>query len=270
MPYPLVITITGGNNVSGEIRASRNIAEIFAGMGKEVLLVNDGYDGGVDNTLDSASGGRDVERLLGGKFSADSLLSCDRPGILTLPLLSTITSSINLSTEEKLSIFSGIENLSEKVNVVIIDTGAVPPGEALFLYSAAHHIVVTVSPSPTSIKSALRFMAVMFREHKENSFNVIVNGVSSEKVGLKIFGDLSIKAEKSLNVSVDYLGCILKDEYTQRAALLRRPVVELFPNSRPGRSFAEIAAKINELSARQIFKGGMQFFWRQLIEAGMR
>jgi flagellar biosynthesis protein FlhG len=268
MSCPLVVAVISGKGDVRETSASMNLAIAFSKMGKRVLLVDRAYEGAGAVPQPLSSGDHDLEDLPGGGFFAETQHSCEQPGILTLPLPSGITDHAGLTPEAKLSIFSCIERTSEKVDIVLIDTGPGSPGAALFLDSAAHHIVVTVSPEPASIAAALGFMKVMFKQYRENSFKVLVNRAGSEKEGLKTFSELSLKAERFSALSVDYLGCIIKDEYTRMAEITHRPVMELSAESSSGRSYMEVAGRMNELSARQVCKGGMQFFFREMLKAG--
>jgi flagellar biosynthesis protein FlhG len=218
-----------------------NLAIAFSKMGKRVLLVDRAYEGAGAVPLSLSSGNHDLEHLPVGGLPAETPHANEQPGILTLPLPSGITDHASLTPEAKLSIFSCIERTSEKVDIVLIDTGPGSPGAALFLNSAAHHIVVTVSPGPASIEAALGFMKVMFKMYRENSFKVLVNRAGSEEEGLKT---------------------------SQMAEITHRPVMDLSAESSSGRSYMEVAGRMNELSARQVCKGGMQFFWREMLKAG--
>ena len=68
-----------------------------------------------------------------------------------------------------------------------------------------------------------------------------------------------------LDVSVDYLGCVLFDENVQRSACRQMTVMEAFPDSKASRCYEELARVVLELPYPTMMKGGMQFFWRRML-----
>ena len=111
-------------------------------------------------------------------------------------------------------------------------------------------------------------MKVLLKRHGERRFKLLVNSVKTRKEGQDVFRKISLAAERFLDISIDYLGCVFHDENVQRSVVRQRPVLELYPDTKASLFFREIAGELCALPAPRV-KGGMQFFWRQMLGRGI-
>ncbi len=261
-----VVAVSSGKGGVGKTNSVVNLAVAIQQQGKKVLL------------LDADLGLGNIDVLLGltPKCNLGDLLRGDKPleevlvdgpeGIKILPASSGVQELTELSTEDRLQLSQHLDAMDIDIDVMIIDTGAGISDNVLFFNVAAQEIVVVVSPEPTSLTDAYALMKVLFKKHGERRFNLLVNTAKTKKEGLEVFKKISLAAERFLNISVDYLGCVLYDENVPRAVVQQKAVLELFPHTKASRCFKEIAREITELPSENNVKGGgLQFFWRQML-----
>jgi len=260
-----VIAVSSGKGGVGKTNSVVNLAMAFAEMGKRVLLLD--ADLGLGN-LDVVLGlapKHNLGHLLRGEKTIDEVMVEGPCGIMILPASSGVTELTDLSTEERLSLASHLEHMSSEFDLMIIDTGAGISSNVLFFNIASQEILVVVTPEPTSITDAYALMKVLLRKHGERSFKLLVNQVKTKKEGLEVYRKISLAAERFLNISVDYMGCVLQDDNVSKAVIRQQPVLELYPDTRASVCYREIAAAIKDQPVQAGIKGGMQFFWNQIL-----
>ena len=71
-----------------------------------------------------------------------------------------------------------------------------------------------------------------------------------------------------LDISLDYLGCVLKDETLVEAVKSQKPVIELFPDSPVSACFTTLARRVLENGGERRVKGNVQFFFRRFLGSG--
>jgi flagellar biosynthesis protein FlhG len=260
-----VIAISSGKGGVGKTNSTVNLAMAFAGMRKRVLLLDADLGLGNIDVLLGLAPKYNIGHILRGEKTVHEVVVNGPAGILILPASSGVHELTSLSPEERLALSSHLESISSGIDIMIIDTGAGISSNVLFFNVAAEEIVVVVTPEPTSITDAYALMKVLFKKHGERSFRLIVNTARSRKEGLDVYKKLSLAAERFLNVSVDYLGCVLYDENVTKSVQRQRPVMELYPGSKASICYEEIAKELLALPLRTTPKGGMQLFWRQML-----
>lgn len=260
-----VIAVSSGKGGVGKTNSVANLAIAFARMGKRVLLLD--ADLGLGN-LDVLLGlvpRYNIGHLLRGEKGIEEVLVDGPEGIKILPASSGVQELTALSAEERLSLASHLEELEDLFDIMIIDTGAGISSNVLFFNVSAQEIMVVVTPEPTSITDAYALMKVLLNRHGERRFKLLVNEVKTRKEGQEVYRKISLAAERFLNISVEYIGCVLLDENVQKSVIRQKAVIELYPESKASQCYQEIAREICELPAQNGLKGGMQFFWRQFL-----
>ncbi|MBI2413277.1 MAG: MinD/ParA family protein [Deltaproteobacteria bacterium] len=260
-----VIAVSSGKGGVGKTNSVVNLAVAFSNMGKRVLLLDADLGLGNLDVLLGLAPKYNLGHLLRGEKTIEEVIVRGPAGIMILPASSGVQELTNLSPEERLSLSCHLENLQHEIDIMIIDTGAGISSNVLFFNMAAQEIVVVVTPEPTSITDAYALMKVLLQKHGERKFKLLVNTVKSRKEAMEVYKKISLVAERFLNISVDYLGCVLHDENVPRSVVRQKAVMELYPDSKASLCYKEIAGAICELPSRQSIKGGLQFFWRQVL-----
>jgi flagellar biosynthesis protein FlhG len=145
----------------------------------------------------------------------------------------------------------------------LIDTAAGISENVAFFCIAAQEIIIVTSPEPTAFTDAYALIKVLFTRYQEKNFKVLVNLVIDQTEGFEVFRRLSVAAERFLNISLDYLGCIPFDDSVQKAVRLQQAFLDRYPGSIASRRITEIASKI--LKSKGDVKGTLQFFIGNLL-----
>jgi flagellar biosynthesis protein FlhG len=90
------------------------------------------------------------------------------------------------------------------------------------------------TPEPTAIRDAYGILKALksspeTREKKDIVF--VVNMVKSEREGFEVANRLRMATNQFLEISINYIGCILKDACVEQAVRIRKPFYRLFPDS---------------------------------------
>lgn len=266
-PATKVIAVSSGKGGVGKTNSVVNLAVAFAEMGKKVLLMDADLGLGNIDVLLGIAPRRNLGDLINGTMGLEEVLVDGPAGVKILPAASGVHELTELTSEQRLALTDHLESMKLDIDIMIIDTGAGISSNVLFFNVAAQEIVVVVSPEPTSLTDAYALMKVLLKKHGEKKFSLIVNTARTKKEGLEVYRKISLAADRFLGISIDYLGCVLKDDQVPKAVVEQRAVMDIFPDSRASECFREIARELSIRPAAKGIKGGLQLFWRKVLEA---
>lgn len=263
-----VITVTSGKGGVGKSNIVVNLGLALARLGQKVLLID--ADLGLANL--------DILLGLSPRFTIHDLLSLRRSlpevmvegpeGIKILPASSGIPELADLDKHQKMFLLNELDEYSEKVDVVLIDTGAGISRNVLFFNIAALERIVVANNEPTSITDAYALIKVLASKHGENHYKLLVNGLSKPQEGEMVYRTLLRVTERFLGkgISLEYLGFIPYDEAIPRAVLKQQPVLSLYPRAKVSQCFSSLAKKLWDSSAPSEMGSNIKFFWRRLLQ----
>jgi flagellar biosynthesis protein FlhG len=167
------------------------------------------------------------------------------PGRLKiLPAASGIQELTELSAEERYLFFSQLSQLIKDFDIVLIDTAAGISANVLFFNINADEIMVVVTPEPTSITDAYALMKVLSVKYGTDQFKLVVNAAASEREADEVFRQLSLVADRFLNIRIEYYGQIGLDEKLKKGVRQQKVVSEMAPLARASRDFSLLSRKI--------------------------
>lgn len=268
-PRPLrVIAVTSGKGGVGKSNIVVNLGLALARMGQKVLLI------------DADLGLANLDILLGltPRFTIHDLLSLRRTisevmvegpeGLKILPASSGIPELADLDKEQKMFLLNELDEYSENLDIVLIDTGAGISRNVLFFNIAALERIVVANNEPTSITDAYALIKVLATKHGEHHYHLLVNGLAQPREGERVYRTMLKVTERFLGggVSLDYLGVIPYDEAIPRAVLKQQPVLSLYPQAKVSRSFTTLAEKLWNTTPPLEPGSNIKFFWRRLMK----
>lgn len=259
------ISITSGKGGVGKTTVVVNMASQLAKLGKNVLIL-DG-DLGMAN-VDIMFGVRarnNINDLLNGAKKIDDVLTQIAPHIWLLPGGSGITELQNLGEREKRVLLDQLAGIKQKFDYMLVDTAPGIDSNVMYFNTSAQEICVVVTPDPSSFADAYALIKVLNTYYQEKKFSIIANQVRDEQEGLAVFQKLSDISQKFLYISLDYIGSIPSDIVVKRATKAQQICVSVSPEAAASQAIKKVVEKINTRQDVGHVKGGIQFFWEQIV-----
>lgn len=265
-PGPVqVIAVTGGKGGVGKTSVSINLATALALAGRQVLLL-DGDLGlaNVDVFL-GLSPRHTMAHVLAGERSLEEIIVESPQGVQVVPGASGVADMANLSAAAHLNMVQAFSGLSQRVDVLIVDTSAGLSHSVLQFSQAAQHVLLVVCDEPASMTDAYALVKVLSRNHGVSRFRVLANMIRSPGEGEALFRKLQRVTGKFLDATLEYLGEIPEDPYLRRAIREQRPVVSAFPASPSTRAFKKLALQADKWPVPEGPRGNLEFFVERLV-----
>jgi flagellar biosynthesis protein FlhG len=264
-----VMSFTSGKGGVGKTSMVVNLGVALADIGKSVLILD--ADLGLAN-VDVLLGLRPKYTLLDlfeGRRSLEEIIVNGPKGISIIPAASGVESICNLNAARKLLLMQAVENMAYGFDYLLLDTQAGIGPDVIYFNTASAEVICVINSEPTSLTDAYALIKVLAKNYGERSFSIISNNVASEKEGLAAFNRLRLAVERFLQVELNYLGHVPSDPALPDSVRSQQPLMELFPSSRAALALAALARRIDSDFHEFRIKGGMQFFFRQLLEMGV-
>jgi flagellar biosynthesis protein FlhG len=262
-----VIAITGGKGGVGKSNVSINLSLALADMGRRVVLLDADLGlANVDVLLGITSKGN-IADVIAGECSLRDILVDGPKGIKVVPASSGTQKMVSLSHMEHAGLINAFSELSNDLDVLIIDTAAgISDGVVSFL-RAAQEVVVVVCDEPTSITDSYALIKLLNRDYDMYRFRVLANMVRSQEEGRHLFSKLTNVTERFLDVALQYVGCIPFDEAVRKAVQRQRPVLEAYPRAKASIAFKALAQKADSWPLPSTPRGHLEFFVERLVQA---
>lgn len=265
-----VFAVTSGKGGVGKTNVVANVATALALAGKRVTVV-DG-DLGLAN-LDLLLGVHPQFTLadfFAGRQPLTDIFVTSPVGITVLPAASGVPQVTRLSPEQKLLFLSELDAVPQDANIMLVDTASGISDTVTYFASAAHGIVLVITPEPTSLTDAWALVNVLTSVHGEKRFYVVVNTVEDEAEARRLFHAFVETAARQEHASFTLLGWIPRDPAITQAVTQRRTVMETAPESPAARAFTALARRLVESTEETArVKGGLQFFFRGVLAASL-
>lgn len=265
-----VFAVTSGKGGVGKTNVVANLAAALTMEGKQVTVV-DGDLGlaNLDLLLD-VNPQYTLADFFAGRRSLTDISVTSPLGITLLPAASGEPQVTALSYEQKLSFLAELEAFPHRAGVMLVDTASGISDLVTYFASAAHEIVLVITPEPTSLTDAYALVKILVSTYGERHFWVLANTVEDEAEARRLFDVLARTAQRFLPVSFDLLGWVPRDPALTRAVAQRRTVMEAAPHSPSARAFTALARRLSDSTAVTArVKGGLQFFFRGVLAASL-
>ena len=260
-----VISITSGKGGVGKTNIVANLGYSLSRLGKKVMILDADLGLGNLDVLLGVAPKFNISHVIRGEKSMAEIIE-EGPGQMKiLPAASGIQELTQLTHEQKMQVFTDLDRLIDDMDLLLIDTAAGISSNVMDFNVMAHEIMVVVSPEPTSITDAYALMKVLSLKYSEKSCKLVVNMAASPKEAQDVFRQLELVTDRFLDIHIDYLGCVLRDDKLTRSVKQQRLVSDLYPESRAGRSFNDLARRVVKLAPASRPKGNTNLFWHHLV-----
>lgn len=264
-----VITITSGKGGVGKTHTTVNLGLALVRMGKRVLLLDGDLGLANINILLGFQPQKTLQQVIEGKATLREVIVSDESGLDIIPAASGIPEMTSLSEDERVSLVHAFDDLADNYDYLLVDTAAGIGDNVLYFNCAAEQILVVIGPEPTSITDAYALIKVLATRSGRKEFDVLVNRATPGSDGKSTFAQLAQATDHFLNVSLKYLGSVSNDESVSQAVVKQRPFLALYPSTKASVDIQRLAKKIAANEGSRTPKGGLQFFFRSLLEGGV-
>ena len=261
-----VISVTSGKGGVGKSNVVANLAMAMARLGSKVLIIDADLGLGNINVLLGLRPAYNLNDVLSGEKSLAEIVVNGPCGIRVIPAGSGVQKYTSLSREERLRLLNELDDLEEEFDTFIIDTESGISDNVVYFTSAAQEIIVVISPEPTSIADGYALIKLLATSHGERHFKVLINMATDNDEALKTYQRLSSVVGRFLDISLDYLGCVVRDDLLIDSVKRQKAVYELYPDSAAARCFRALAGRICRTPFRYGLKGNIQFMFRKFFK----
>ncbi|GAA3948207.1 MinD/ParA family protein [Allohahella marinimesophila] len=262
-----VIAVTGGKGGVGKSNVSINLGLALTALGRRVVLLD--ADLGLANldVLLGLTAKHNIADVLSGERTLAEIMVEGPMGMRIVPASSGTQYLTHLSPMQHAGLISAFSEISDDLDVLIIDTAAGISESVLAFVRAAQEAIFVVTDEPTSITDAYALMKLLNRDYDMHRFRILANMVRSEQEGRHLFGKLTRVTERFLEVALQYVGSIPFDEAVRKAVQRQRPVFEAYPRAKASIAFRELAQKVDNWPLPTTPRGNLEFFIERLVQA---
>ncbi|MDB6062952.1 MAG: cobyrinic acid a,c-diamide synthase [Verrucomicrobiaceae bacterium] len=261
-----VIAVTGGKGGVGKTSVSINLSVSLAQMGRRVALLD--ADLGLANidVLLGLNAKRNLENVLAGECSLLDIMLTGPAGIRIIPASSGTQRMSQLGAMEHAGLIHAFSEISEQIDVLIIDTAAGISDSVVSFVRAAQEVLVVVCDEPGSITDAYALIKLLNRDYGMNRFRVLANMTRTTSEGQNLFNKLTQVTERFLDATLQYVGSVPFDEAMRKAIQKQRAVVDMTPRSKAAIAFQTLAERVDKWPLPSSPRGHLEFFVERLVQ----
>ena len=263
-----VLAVTGGKGGVGKTNICANLAIAMGMLGRRVLLLD--ADLGLANVdvLLGLQPSHSLADVVRGDRSLADVIVTGPAGVQIVPGASGLTAMAGLSPVQHAGIVNAFSELTENLDVLLVDTAAGIADGVLRFCEAAHEVLVVVCDEPTSITDAYALIKVLSTERGVSRFRIVTNMTHQSGDGRQLFEKLLRVSERFLQVTLDHAGSIPYDDRVWRAVQLQSPFVTAFPNSLAAGALKKLALRADSWEGPRVARGNIEFFVERLLGTG--
>lgn len=260
---PRTIAVTSGKGGVGKSQIAASLAVLMCQEGHRALLVD--ADVGCGN-LDVMLGIRpewDLRAVLRGEKTVQEVMARASLGDVEVDMLAAPAPDdrgSELDPAEQLAVIDAVRRAGAGYRFVLVDTGAGVSRNPMLFGAAADRVLLVTTPDPTAIKDAYAAIKVMYKAHRIDQVELIVNMVQGPQDARRVYGQLTSVVQRFLPVEVRLAGALPDDDRVVRAVRARQPVTLAYPASAWSQALRAIARRLVDDHEAPRQGGQVRFF----------
>ncbi|MGI9341435.1 MAG: MinD/ParA family protein [Gammaproteobacteria bacterium] len=261
-----VITVTGGKGGVGKTNVCANLGVALSMLGRQVMILD--ADLGLANVdvLFGLQPRLNLSDVVRGDHSLQEIIMDGPAGVRIVPGASGLSDMIDLTPAHHAGIVNAFSDVSENLDVLLVDTAAGISDSVLRFAEAAHEVVVVVCDEPTSITDAYAIIKLLSAERGVSTFRILTNMTRRGGDGTKLFQKLMRVTDRFLRVTMEHAGSIPFDERVWRAVQQQTPFITAFPTSTAAAAIKKLAHRADNWEIPREARGNIEFFVERLLQ----
>jgi flagellar biosynthesis protein FlhG len=239
-----IITISSGKGGVGKTNIVANLGFALCRFGKRVLILDADLGLGNLDVLLGLAPEYNLSHVIKGEKTLGEIVVSGPGRLQILPAASGIQEMTALTLEERYKVFGQLNEFMRDFDIMLVDTAAGISSNVLFFNINADEVLVVAAPEPTSITDAYALMKVLSIKYGSDHFKLVVNSVANDQEADEVYRQISLVADRFLNIKIEFYGGIALDENVKKGVRQQKVVSELAPLSKSSRNFAALARKI--------------------------
>jgi flagellar biosynthesis protein FlhG len=262
-----VIAVSGGKGGVGKSNISVNLSIALAELRRRVVLLD--ADLGLAN-VDVLLGIRATHTLadvLAGTHSLTDVLVTGPAGVKIVPASSGVQRMAELSAAEHAGLINAFNDLSDQVDILVIDTAAGISDTVVSFVRAANEVIIVVCDEPSSITDSYALIKLLNKEYGMQRFRVVANMTRTPQEGINMFNKLNTVCERFLDVTLQFVGQVPFDENVRKAVQKQKSLLEFAPTSKAAVAIRALAQVVDKWPLPNSPTGRLEFFVERLLQA---
>jgi len=262
-----VIAVSGGKGGVGKSNIAVNLSIALSELRRRVVLLD--ADLGLANVdvLLGIKATHTLADVLAGTHSLRDVLVTGPAGLRIVPASSGVQRMAELSPSEHAGLINAFNELSDQVDVLVVDTAAGISDTVVSFVRAANEVIVVVCDEPSSITDAYALIKLLNVEYGMQRFRVVANMTRTPQEGLSMFNKLNGVCERFLDVSLQFVGQVPFDETVRKAVQKQKAILDFAPNSKAAQAIRQIAQQVDQWPLPSSPTGRLEFFVERLLQA---
>lgn len=242
-PSLRVITVVGARPGLGATSMVVNLGVALTRVGKQVLVLDENLaHDNVANAL-ALKPRYDLLHAVRDEVSWREIMLQSAVGVHVLPVARAMQSLLKLNDTERTRLLENISAASWGMNVVLVDATSEAHSVCACL-SGDEPLLMVLNATAGGITESYALLKKLAVHTGRREFDLVVNKARSEQEARTVFANMSQVAKHHMQVKLNYLGNIPWDENFNRAAVSRRPLLEMLPTSPAAGAYIELAHKL--------------------------
>ncbi|HYE36796.1 MinD/ParA family protein [Methylocaldum sp.] len=266
-PRPVrVLAVSSGKGGVGKTNVAVNLGVCLSELGRQVVLLD--ADLGLAN-VDVLLGLQpkfNLSHVLSGERTLDEILVEGPSGLKIVPASSGIQRMSELNSAEQAAVIRAFGEMNQDIDVLLVDTAAGISGGVVNFARACQDIILVVCDEPTSLTDAYAFIKLLNRDYGVCRFQILTNMVQDFQQGQALFSKLCRVTDRYLDVALNFLGAVPRDEQLRKAVQRQTPVAVAYPHSKAAQAFRALALKTDALPISEQTSGRLEFFVERMIQ----